>query len=86
MIAFLLRMVGGLFSWLASVLPVSPFSGMSLALGGMADALGWLNWVVPVGDMLALFLVWLAAAVIWQVVQFVLKRFDGVLGKFGGAE
>lgn len=86
MIAFLLKMVGGLFSWLASVLPVSPFSGLSLALGGLADALGWLNWVIPVGDMLALFLVWLAAAAVWQVVQFVMSRFGSVVDKFGGAK
>lgn len=84
MIAFLLNLVTGLFGWLASVLPASPFSGLSLALSGLADALGWLNWLVPVGDMLALFLVWLAAAAVWMVVSFVWQRVNGVIGKFGG--
>ena len=84
MIAFLLNMVSGLLSWLSGVLPLSPFAGMSLALSGVADAIGWLNWVVPVGQMAVLMGVWLAAAAIWQVVSFVMSRFNAVMSLFGG--
>lgn len=84
MIAFLLNLVSGLLSWLGSVLPLSPFSGLSLSLSGIADAIGWLNWVVPVGDMAVLLGVWLVAAAVWQVVHFVMSRFNAVLALFGG--
>lgn len=84
MIAFLVNLAAGLLSWLSGVLPRSPFADMSLALSGIADAIGWLNWVVPVGDMAVLLGVWLLAAAVWQVVSFVSSRFNGVLNLFGG--
>lgn len=86
MIAFLLQLVTGLMSWLSDVLPASPFSDIVLALDGVGQAIGWLNWLVPVTDMAALFGVWLLAAAIWQVVNFVLKRFSSTLSIFGGAK
>lgn len=84
MIAFLLNMVSGLLAWLSGVLPHSPFANMSLVLNGVADAIGWLNWVVPVGDMVALLGVWLVAAAVWQVVSFVMYRYNAVMEIFGG--
>lgn len=84
MIAFLVTLLTGLLSWLASVLPTSPFANLSLALSGVGNALGWLNWVIPVGQMVTLYGVWLVAAAVWQVVSYVKGRFDGVLSLFGG--
>lgn len=86
MISFLVKLVSGLFQWLGTVLPVSPFTGLSLALGGVANAIGWLNWVVPVGQIAVLYGVWLLAAAVWQVVSFVTSRFGKTLDAFGGAK
>lgn len=84
MIAFLLQLVSGLLGWLSDVLPMSPFSGLGLALDGLSDAIGWLNWLVPVSGILSLFGVWLVAAAVWQVVHFVMARFGKTLNLFGG--
>ena len=85
MISMLLSLVSGLIGWLTTVLPSSPFTGIQLALSGVSNAIGWLNWVIPVGQMATLYGVWLVAAAIWQVVQFVTSRFgktlDAVTGK-----
>lgn len=86
MIAFLIGLVTSLMDWLSGVLPASPFSGFTLALDGFSQAIGWLNWLVPVTDIATLFGVWLLAAAVWQVVSFVLSRFNRTLGVFGGAK
>lgn len=83
MIAFVLTMVSKLVEWLSGILPASPFSGLTLALGGVADAIGWLNWVVPVGQMATIYAAWLVGAAVWQVAQFVMSRFDSGLSLFG---
>ena len=61
--------------WLVGVLPSSPFANISLSLSAVPNALGWLNWVVPVGDCLQLYAAWLACASAWQVAQFVKAKF-----------
>lgn len=83
MLSFLLDLASGLMSWLAGKLPASPFGGLSLALSGVGNAIGWLNWVVPVSAMAQLLGVWLVAALVWQVVQFVTKRTTGSLSFLG---
>lgn len=83
MLSILLSLFGSLLSWLASVLPASPFASLSLSLSGVANALGWLNWVVPVGDMLTLFAAWLACVAVWQAVSFVTKRWGFAVSIIG---
>lgn len=86
MVAFVLQLLSGLCSWLASVLPLSPFAGLELALGDAIVALGWLNWLFPVGRCLQLYMAWLAGALLWQVARFFMKRFTGGLSLFGGGK
>lgn len=83
MLSFIISLATGLFGWLAGVLPVSPFSGLSVALSGFGNALGWLNWLVPVGQMATLYGAWLAGCAIWQIVSYVMKRMDTFSGMFG---
>ena len=83
MLSFIVSLASGVFGWLGQVLPTSPFSGLSLSLSGFGNVLGWLNWIVPVGQMAVMYGVWLAGCAIWQVVSYVLKRLDGFTSVFG---
>lgn len=75
MLSLITSVIGAIVSWLVAVLPVSPFSG--LVLDGVGDVglyLGWLNWLVPFGDLLALFAAWIAAGLVWASVVWALDR------------
>lgn len=37
-------------------------------------ALGWLNWVVPIHDMLGVFTLWLTAGVIYAAMRYLLDN------------
>lgn len=69
MLAFLGGLLHGIISFLATFLPDSPLRAFGDALGGAEMGLGWLNWLVPVGPMLAVFLAWLAALLVWAGVR-----------------
>lgn len=62
----------GLVDYIVSVLPVSPFRGVADAIIGM-PYLGWLNWVVPVGDMLRVMAVWLAAISVYYLYSVLMR-------------
>lgn len=79
MLGFLVDLLGGFVSLLTGVLPQSPFQDITLG-EGIDTALGYLNWIIPVGDMLGVFALWLTAAVIIGVVNFIVKKATGVIG------
>lgn len=83
MLAFLASILGGFVGLLVGVLPLSPFQNIALG-DGVDTALGWLNWVFPVGDCFGIFSLWLAAAVIVGVVSFLVRKAMGVIGAAGG--
>lgn len=85
MIGFLGGILGGLVRLLIGVLPLSPFQGITLG-EGFDTAIGWLNWVVPVNDMLGIFTLWLAAALAAGVVSFIVRKATGVIGVASGGE
>lgn len=62
----------GLLALFSAFLPASPFANLALP-AAFGDALGWLNWLLPVGDMLGIFYTWLAAVVLYIAVRFMLK-------------
>lgn len=73
MLGFLVGVLGAFYSLLSGVLPQSPFR--ALQIGADIDtALGWLNWVVPVGDMLSLMGLWLAAILTAFIVKSLISR------------
>lgn len=70
--------IGSIVGWLAEHLPHSPFADLTFSTGAFSDALGWLNWLIPFGDILTLMGVWLAAILAWRAVRFLIKN---VIGK-----
>lgn len=69
MLSFLVGLLHGIFDVLNSLLPSSPFASLAGSLEGASMGLGWLNWFVPVGDMLTLFGLWLVALLGWYVAR-----------------
>lgn len=57
LVGFLRSVLGGI----VSLLPQSPFEQFYSTFSLLQTGLGWLNWFVPVGSLLAIMLVWLVA-------------------------
>lgn len=79
MLQLLVGIFSGLVGFLSGVLPTSPFQGITLP-ESVGVALGWLNWLVPVNDMLRVFAAWLVAGIIVAIVRFVLAHIDAFVG------
>lgn len=76
MIDVVLELVNGILGFLNGVLPDSPFQGLIETNESVLTALGWLNWFVPVGQLLAIFAVYVAALLAWQAVDMALGGID----------
>lgn len=61
-----------LLSLVLSLLPVSPFVGFS-SLVGSIPYLSWLNWFLPISEMLVLFESLLAAVVVYYGILYILN-------------
>ena len=57
---------------LQSVLPLSPFTGFIEDLE-LSDGLSWLNWFIPVGQMVEIFGLWLVAYGVYLLYRIVLR-------------
>lgn len=79
MLEFIVGFFEGIYHTLTGILPVSPFQGISFS-DAVGTALGWLNWLVPVGDMLGIFSLWLTAAIVAAVANFIVRKATGVVG------
>lgn len=84
MISAIVGFITGILGFLNSILPNSPFTDLLVGTQGLATALGWLNWIVPVGDLMAIFAAYLAVLLIWAAVDMALgsagKSVLGVVG------
>ena len=76
MVSVLLGFFTSFVAWLVSHLPISPFASLTLGFNGFAGSgitvdtlMGWLNWLVPVQDMLLLFQAWCAAALLFVALK-----------------
>lgn len=79
MFEFILGVVGGFVGLLISILPASPFIGLSLS-GDVGNAIAWLNWVVPVGSMLNLMVLWAAGLLALAIAKKIGELLDKVTG------
>lgn len=62
---------------LQSVLPLSPFTGFIQDLE-LSDGLAWLNWFIPVGQMVEIFGLWLVAYGVYLLYRIVLRWIKAV--------
>lgn len=86
MLSFLAGLLRGILGFLSGVLPNSPFQDVISGIDNLQLGLGWLNWVMPVGDCLLIFGLWLTAALVWAAVDFALNKATGVVDGLAGGK
>lgn len=57
---------------LKNVLPLSPFAPFIEQFAGL-PYVSWLNWFIPVGDVINVLVAWLAAIVLFYAYSIVLR-------------
>ena len=82
MISAILSLLNGILGFLAGLLPDSPFGTIVEGNESVLTAIGWLNWLFPVGQCLGIFGIWLGALLAWTAVNVVL---DAVAAARGAA-
>ena len=70
-LSFLYALASLAIGWL----PGSPFQTSEFrdAVKPISDVMGWVNYFVPIGQMLAVFAVYLVAVGVWYVVRWMLR-------------
>lgn len=74
MMGFIADMLKGLLGFVASALPDSPVSQWIGNLDTLQVALGWLNWVFPLGTCVGLLALYLGLLLAWAGVRFLLGK------------
>ena len=72
MIAFMKEILGQFLEWVLALLPTSPFTDFINACENL-PYLGWLNWFVPVGQMIAIGEAWLVAIGLFYMYSIILR-------------
>ena len=70
--SFLKEIVTTFLDWVLKLLPTSPFTQFIEACSAM-PYLGWLNWFVPVGQIIAVGEAWLFAIGLFYMYSIVLR-------------
>lgn len=78
MLQFLAGIFGTLFGFLESIYPASPFRDLVSATDGMSKGLAWLNWAMPVGECLTVFVLWIVACVAVAAGRLLYNRMNGI--------
>ena len=68
MIKALLGLVQTVLSWL----PQSPFAGIAADFQS-SHGLGWLNWFIPVGQIVQIMAAWLGAIALYYLASIMLR-------------
>ena len=80
MLALITAVVTRFVLWLASLLPTSPFAGLSFP-HVVERGLACLNWFVPFGRLGEIFALWLSVLVVSVIVKGIVEEFIKVLFK-----
>lgn len=70
----LLAMISGALNVLGSLLPQSPMLSWATVTADMRLGIGFLNWVMPIADMLAVFGLWLGLGLAVGVARFIFTQ------------
>lgn len=68
LLSVIFSFVSGILQFLNSALPDSPFQGLIQETDAVTLGLGWLNWLLPVGDMMAIFAAYLVVLLAYFAV------------------
>lgn len=84
MLSVIFGFVGGILDFLNNVLPDSPFQGLIEESNAVTLGLGWLNWLLPVGDMMLIFAAYLVVLLAYFAVSEVKDGLWAVKGALIG--
>lgn len=74
MIELFNSLMDGFKDFLVSVLPGSPFREFITSLQGIEKTwLGWLNWIIPVKQILIFLAAWLAAISLFYIYSIIMR-------------
>lgn len=80
MLSFLADFVTGLLWLLDRFLPNSPFRDFITSMDSLTLGLSWLNWFVPIGQMLTFFALYLGLLVVWVGVRIAIGKTTQIAG------
>ena len=81
MLQAIMGFLGTIFGWLGNLLPDSPLREVATVTQDMALGISWLNWLVPISDMLVILFLWIAACVAITAVRVALDVTGDLAGK-----
>ena len=68
----MIEIVERFLTWVISMLPTSPFTAFIEACDNL-PYLGWLNWFIPVGTIIAIGEAWLVAIGLFYLYSVILR-------------
>lgn len=76
--------ISTIFGWLGNLLPDSPFDGIVQVTDQLTLGISWLNWLLPISEMLVTLFLWIAACVAITAVRVALDVTADIGGKVAG--
>lgn len=73
------ELTAGVIDWILSFLPDNPFSNFNLP-GGASEYLGWVNWILPIGNIIKIITAWVGALVVYYLYNIIYKWIKAVNG------
>lgn len=80
----LLSLFGSIFGFLGGLLPENPFAGVLEVTDNIRLGLAWLNWFMPISEMIVIASLWIAACVAVAAIRTALEVSSSVGGKVAG--
>ena len=77
----LTSLLATVFGFLDGLLPDSPFADAFQVTQQMSLGIGWLNWLMPIGEMLVIMSLWIAACLAITAIRVALEVTSDVGGK-----
>lgn len=67
----LLDFIVMIVNWVVDLLPQSPFIGLDSSI--ISEWLGYINYFIPVGQMMSIFALWLSAVGLWYLYRWIFR-------------
>lgn len=74
MMSFITGLLKGLFSLILAILPDSPVQSWITNIDSLQTALGWLNWLFPLGTCVGLSAMYLGLLLAWAGLKTMLGK------------
>lgn len=69
----LCKLVSSVLEWVINLLPDSTLSAMTSLPEGVSQYLGWLNWFLPIAEIIVMLAGWVSALLLYFLIAIVMK-------------